>query len=209
MYDAAELARDTGVDLAFFGANSVFWQIRFESSTAGIPNRIVVCYKDAPDPVADPDLTTVRWRDAPVNRSEQALLGVEFTDGPNTGSADYVVTNSDSWVYAGTGVSDGDVIPGIVWYEADRVVSADPLPVYVGNTYELLSNSPYTGSSTNPNEHQSSSIYQAPSGAWVFASGTMGWGRGLDNYYPGGSLTTMDPRIQRATANVLNRFLEP
>jgi hypothetical protein len=34
----------------------------------------------------------------------------------------------------------------------------------------------------------------------------MGWGWGLDNFYPEGSVTTVDSRIQKATANVLDRF---
>src|SRR2546427_9772220 len=46
-----------------------------------------------------------------------------------------------------------------------------------------------------------SSIYQAPSGAWVFGAGTTSWSWGLD--LDG----LVDPRIQRITANLLNRFL--
>jgi hypothetical protein len=46
-----------------------------------------------------------------------------------------------------------------------------------------------------------SSIYQAPSGAWVFGAGTISWSWGLD--FPG----VVHPGIQRITANVLNRFL--
>jgi hypothetical protein len=48
-----------------------------------------------------------------------------------------------------------------------------------------------------------SSIYQAPSGAWVFATGTMSWSWGLDDFGYGIS----DARIQQMTANVLNGFL--
>jgi hypothetical protein len=205
MYDAAAAARDAGVNLAFLGANSVFWQIRFEPSRTGVADRIIVCYKEAAlDPNPDSTVTTVNFRNPPVNRSEQALEGVEFTDGPNSGTASMVITNSSNWVYAGTGLTDGTVIPGLVWYEADRQVAGDPLPNAVPGTYVMLSNSPYAGS--NGPEHANSSIYQAPSGAWVFASGTMGWGWGLDNFYPEGSVTTVDSRIQKATANVLDRF---
>ena len=45
-----------------------------------------------------------------------------------------------------------------------------------------------------------SSIYQAPSGAWVFGAGTVSWSWGLD--LDG----VVDPRIQRITANLLQRF---
>ncbi|MDQ6949859.1 MAG: hypothetical protein M3256_27315, partial [Actinomycetota bacterium] len=35
MFDAAENARDRGVNLAFFGANDVYWQVRFEAGING------------------------------------------------------------------------------------------------------------------------------------------------------------------------------
>jgi hypothetical protein len=209
MYDAAIAARDAGVNLAFFGANSIYWQIRFEPSTAGVPNRVVACYKEVNlDPLSDSARKTVKWRDDPVNRPEQTLVGVQFTDGPNNGTAPLVVTSSGSWVYAGSGFSDGNSVPGIVWYEADRLMSGYPGPVAIAGTQTLLSHSPYTASTNQP-DYQNSSIYQALSGAWVFASGTMGWGWGLDDFYPEGSVNTVDARIQRATANVLNRFFVP
>src|SRR5205085_5613203 len=52
MRDAAEAARDAGHNLAFFGGNDVFWQIRLESSAGGVPNRVITCYKNAAiDPI--------------------------------------------------------------------------------------------------------------------------------------------------------------
>ena len=50
MRDAVEAARDGGVNLAFFGANSAYTQVRFEPSTAGVANRVMVCYRWTPDP---------------------------------------------------------------------------------------------------------------------------------------------------------------
>jgi hypothetical protein len=56
----------------------------------------------------------------------------------------------------------------------------------------------------NTVDQSNSSVYQAPSGAWVFAAGTMGWSRALDDYSRN---NVVDPRIQRTTANILDRFL--
>ncbi len=70
MRDGAEAARDHGVNLAFFGANAAYRQIRFEPSSIG-PDRHEVCYKAAnEDPIrmTNPSLVTVNWRDAPLNR---------------------------------------------------------------------------------------------------------------------------------------------
>src|SRR5205809_7108392 len=206
MYDAVIAARDAGVNLAFIGANAVFWQVRFEPSSSGVPNRVLVCYRDATlDPIADPSLKTVYWRDPPVNRPEQTLIGVQYTNGVpwNNGYAPYVVTNSGNWVYAGTGFKDGDSVPGIVGYEADRSFSQYPQANAVSGTYTLLSQSPFPGPSGTA-DYSNSSVYQAPSGAWVFGAGTSNWSLALDNF-SGSNL--VDPRIQQTTANILDRFV--
>ncbi|HEX8857603.1 MAG TPA: N,N-dimethylformamidase beta subunit family domain-containing protein [Actinomycetes bacterium] len=204
MYDAAVAARDNGINLGFFGANAVYWQIRFESSAGGQPDRVIVCYKDATlDPVTD-STTTVKWRDPQVNRPEQQLMGAMFTGLQPDGAApaSYVVTNSSNWVYAGTGVSNGDRIPRVVGYEADRYVNGVKAPTAAANTYVMLSSSPYT-TTNNTTDYQQSAVYQAPSGAWVFDAGSIDWSLGL---YNDENSNTADPRIQQMTANLLGRF---
>lgn len=204
MYDAAVSARDNGVSLGFFNGNSVYWQIRFEASASGQPDRVQVCYKDATlDPVKD-TTSTVRWRDPPVNRAEQQLMGAMFVAMQPDGvpPAPYVVTNSSNSIYSGTGLNNGDSIPGIVGYEADRYVNGYTAPTTSAGTYFTLSSSPFQ-TSNNTTEYQQSTIYQAPSGAWVFAAGTIEWSWGL---YNDDAQSYADPRIQQITANLLNRF---
>jgi N,N-dimethylformamidase beta subunit-like protein len=205
MLNAAQNALGAGVNLGFFGADAAFWQIRFESSAAGAANRVVVCYKAAStDPVWGPT-TTVMFRKPPVNLPEQTLEGVQFTSSVNLGAPlfPYVVTNSSHWVYAGTGFNDGTSVPGIVGYEMDRLMSPDfPGPNTTNQT--LLSHSPFTDSG-GVADYANSSIYQAPSGAWVFAAGTIGWSLGLENFKPGDN--AMNAGIQQTTANVLNAFV--
>ncbi|WP_037932751.1 N,N-dimethylformamidase beta subunit family domain-containing protein, partial [Streptomyces sp. SPB78] len=62
----------------------------------------------------------------------------------------------------------------------------------------LLAHSPYEDQGAV--RHQETSLYRAPSGALVFASGTFAWSPALDR--PG----HVDTRIQRATANLLDRI---
>jgi N,N-dimethylformamidase beta subunit-like, C-terminal len=211
MLDAFVTARDAGVSLAFFGADAADWQVRFEPSSSGVPNRVLVCYRDANiDPITDPRLKTVPWPDPLLGRPEQTLVGVQYTHQvlwrqAYDGNAPYVVTNSGNWVYAGSGFNDGDSVPGIVGYEADRAFSQYPLPNAVSGTYTLLSHSPFV-SNAGPSDYANSSVYQAPSGAWVFAAGTMSWSYGLDGF---NGYNAVDPRIQQTTANILNRFVEP
>src|SRR5439155_23651451 len=116
----------------------------------------------------------------------------------------YVVTNSGNWVYAGSGFRDGDSVPGIVGYEADQFYGTYPMPNSVNGTFTLLSHSPLT-TSTGGSTYANSSVYQAPSGAWVFAAGTIGWAWALDNYT--GYNVVVDRRIQQMTANILDRFI--
>src|SRR5207245_1403724 len=203
MFNAAAAARDAGVNLGFFTANAADWEIRFESSSTGVADRVVVCYKDATkDPIQGPT-TTTNFRSAPVNMPEQTLEGVQFTGNMAFAAAvPYVVTNSSHWVYAGTGFHDGDVVSGIVGYESDGFLSNYPPPNSTNQT--LLSNSPFNDAGVT--KYQNTSIYQAPSGAWVFASGTMSWSWALDDVFGPLRHFVLDSRIQRATANVLDKF---
>jgi hypothetical protein len=200
MRNAVEGARDSGVNIAFLGANASYWQIRYEPDSAGTADRVVVCYKDALiDPVQGP-LTTVNWRSAPANRPEQSMIGVQFTSQVNWGNnVDYVVVNSGHWVYSGTGFHDGDHVSGLLGYEMDRSMPGYPLPS--GTGYTLLSNSPFTNAFGQA-DYSNSSIYQAPSLALVFAAGTSSWIWALDN----ATGFTPDIRIERTTANILDAF---
>jgi hypothetical protein len=204
MYDAVVAARDAGVNLGFFGADAVYWQIRFESSSGGVSNRVVVCYKDVDlDPIADQTLKTINWRDPVLNRPEQTLMGVQYvSSSPVTNPGTLVISNSGSWVYDDTGFKDGDALPGLVGYEADGFQSAFPSPDAVSGTYTLLSRSPW---GTGPTDFSNTSVYQAQSGAWVFASGSMDWNWALDTY--GHGYNVADTRLQLATGNVIDRFL--
>jgi len=204
MYDGVQQARDASVHLGFFGASAVFWQVRFEASPLNrAADRVMVGYKDRTiDPVQGPT-TTILWRDPFLNRPEQQLIGVQFTgeiayDPMN--QPPYVVANSSSWVYAGTGLADGTSIPRILGYQMDASMSSFPLPTSVAGTYQILSQSPFTDSGATVIAN--SSIYQAPSGAWVFGAGTTSWAWGLVDDGDG----FVDPRIQQTTANLLQRF---
>src|SRR5437879_7512256 len=195
MYDGVQQARDAGIHLGFFGADAVFWQVRFEASPLSrAADRVMVGYKDRTiDPVQGPT-TTILWRD--LNRPEQQLMGVQFTGSIDISSpnAPYVVANSSSWVYAGTGLHDGDSIPKMVGYECDSSMSSAPLPTPAAGTYQVLSQSPFTDAGPPPAPMTAnSSIYQAPSGAWVFGAGTTSWARGLS----GGGCGYLDRRLRR------------
>jgi len=208
MRDNVQAAINAGVNVAFFSANSAYWQIRFEPNAAGAANRVEVGYKDfaiynifpGPDPMygVNNAIVTNYWRDTPVNLPENALLGVQFGVQVNADYA-YVVQNASHWIYAGTGFVNGTRVPGIVGYEVDRIFSNGFSPPGL----VTLSNSPVTACCGGGTSNANSTIYTAASGARVFAAGTIQWSFGLDNY---GGTTYVNAGIQRMTTNIFNNF---
>jgi Bacterial Ig-like domain (group 3)/Fibronectin type III domain len=196
-----------GVNVGFFAGNESYWQIRYEPNAGGIPDRVMDGYKDmaecncsgGPDPLfnVNNSLLTSTFRDPLVNQPENAMMGVMF--GGETNNSPYIVTNASNWVFDGTGWSNGTNIPGIVGYEYDHYVPnpATPAPPTV------LSNTPLTNTETNQPDTANSTIYTAPSGAKVFAAGTIQWSYGLDNF---GGTTFVNSGIQQVTANILGDF---
>src|SRR5262249_32377652 len=117
MRDNVTADRNAGKHLAVFGANAMYWQIRWENSASGAANRVIVCYKEAAlDPSgATTPLNTVTWREAPVNQPENALLGSMFESYYNYATSfPWVVQNPTNWVYTGTNLAAGAKITGLV-----------------------------------------------------------------------------------------------
>ena len=202
-----ETARRAGVSLAFFGANACFWQIRFEPSPAsGRPDRVVVAYKydyksdpffTDGDPANDRFVTT-QWRLPPVNRPEDAMIGVAYVYDPV--DADIVVENTEHWVYAGTGLRDGDRLEGLLGYEVDALLGHAP-----AGTVRLASSPFPLEDGTTAYSHMS--IYTTPGGATVFATGSIFWSWGLDGLFGGGEHPLLvNAAVQQITRNVLRRM---
>jgi len=203
MRDYIEAARDSGVNLGFFGANVGYWQIRFEPSPlTGDPDRTIICYKNqSSDPMShsnDPSarrLTTVKFRSHPVDRPEDALVGVMYESDPVQG--DIVVADASSWVFEGTGLKNGDHLPGLLGYEVDR--SAEHTPPGA----QQIAHSPYPFRGNT--RYSDMIVYTAPSGSTVVATGTMQWSWGLvDPEMPGKRYE--NPAVQQATRNIFRRF---
>ena len=209
MRNAVQSAINAGVNVAFFSANVMYWQIRFEPNSLGVPDRVEVGYKDfatfdtppGPDPMwnVNNSLVTTNWRDPVVNMPENGMEGVMYEQQEEADYA-YVVENASSWIYAGTGFVDGSSVPGIVGYEYDRVYNNGFTPSGV----TVLSNSPVQGCCGGYNSFANSTLYTAPSGARVFAAGTIQWSWGLANVMGN---TYANAGIQRTTANILNNFI--
>lgn len=212
-----QAAINNGVNLGNFGGNDIFWQIRYEPSSTGVPDRVVVCYKDASlDPLYNQnnEQVTVNFRSAPINMPEQTLLGSMyysyFAESDGQGFP-WVVNNASSWVFAGTGLHNGGSLPGLVGYEFDSYFPGYQVPAtIVGadgvNGVEILAASPVTDV-YNTSATANATLYTAPGGARVFNAGTIQWAWGLDVSPVPGSPNLVSPAAQQITANILHNFL--
>jgi hypothetical protein len=204
MRDHVQAARDAGVHLGFFSANSAYWQIRLEPSAAsGSADRILVCHKKAKrDPLFDSDRKRVtdKWRSAEVDRPEEQLIGVMYAGDPVDG--DIVVSDASHWVFDGTWLDNGARLRGLLGYEVDAVQGRGPAGV------QVLATSPWTAmndASQNGLAHMT--LYKAGSGALVFATGSIQWAWGLDDFnVPALRSSRRSSAAQQITRNVLARF---
>jgi hypothetical protein len=198
--EAVQGAVDAGASVAFLSGNSVYWQIRLEPGRSGTPRRTQVCYKKlfAQDPLGKTPLATTKWRDPPVNAPENGLLGVMYTAWLAADAA-WVVTDASQWPFEGTGLADGDGIPGVVGYETDRTVDNGAAPEGTG----VVARSPVVDVSGRP-DRQEATLRATPAGGFFFAAGTIEWAWGLN--HP----RHADPRVRRITENLFRRAgLEP
>jgi len=217
MRAAVQQARDQGKHLGFFGADAIYWQVRFESSVVNpqSANRTLVGYKEAAeardpyfldgDPSNDKYITTL-FRNLPkqpfnvvgdpIARPENSLLGVMYSGDPVDG--DMVVSDASSWVYKGTNVVNGTPLVGLLGYEVDSLFDNQMAPAGL----QVLATSP---TATFGDSHMVT--YTAASGAVVFTTGSMQWNWGLDDYNaPHSGTSRLNPVAQQTTRNVLARF---
>ncbi|MEU3362919.1 N,N-dimethylformamidase beta subunit family domain-containing protein [Streptomyces pseudogriseolus] len=187
MRTAVEDARERGTSLVFLAARTLYRRIEPAPAPSG-SDRLLICGRRRGRP--GPAL----WREN--DRAEQQLLGIQYA-GPVPRPRPLIVRNAGHWLWEATGAHEGDALDGLVAGGADRYYPRTPLPAH--DERILLAHSPY-GDRQGARRHQETSLYRAPSGAWVFASGTLAWSPALDR--PGHA----DPRIQRATANLFDRI---
>ncbi len=146
----------------------------------------------------DPANPEVYW-ESRMHRSyasEATLLGVVTTDAGIMTAAPYRVTRADHWVYAGTGLRDGDtfgalslherVSGGASGHETDKMSALSP-----PNTVLLAKG-------LNPDDGGAEMVmYETDSGGAVFSVGSITWP----------ACVLVDPAVSRITANVISRFL--
>lgn len=213
MYDQVQRLRDSGTSLVFLSGNNAYWNVRLSAgAVTGRAGTLITCFKSPNDPEATTaEETTTRFRDPPLNRPENGLIGVMMMHLVKSGTTAALVT-SDSGVGPQTqqflddaGLQPGDSIPGEIAVEGDEVVSNGHTPANL----QLLFRSPIT-SSDGRRYLYSSAFFIAPSGAAVFASGTNEFGRDLDSLFAPAPTSDAISRLTKSVLDwMLNRLPSP
>ena len=143
----------------------------------------------------------------PERGPDEGLLMGARNGRPINGGGDWIVTNPDHWIFAGTGMKKGDRIPGLVGWEYHNLAATE-IP-----GLEIIAEGPvWVGGETL--SHYTATVYPGPKGNWIFNAATIFWCQGL-SHPPGHTLPWShwsrphgpDERVQQITRNFLNKVL--
>ncbi len=200
---------DAGGNVAILSGNTGFRQVRYEDG-----GRTLIGYKSdwSLDPLYGVDniRVTTEFKRKPVpDWPQNSTIGLGWTGWVNDGSekaGHYTVYRSGHWVYAGTGLQDGDQF----WYEPVKHIEVDGtsftwqngLPVVTGEDGTPL-NFTILGVEPSTKAYATMGIYSRDGGGTVFNAATMGWARGLwPENNPDGYET-----VRQITRNIVNTLL--
>jgi len=209
-----ELAISRGMSAAFFGANAMYWQIRYTT----VPNtnhKAIICYRH---PELDPYstdkslqyLTTTRWRDYPLNNPEDKVLKAMFVAQNVNKLQDFVAKNTNSWVYFGTNMIDGDIIKRAVGFEIDTTFSDGSITP--NDRVTIIGESPFIDQ--NGKHWIARAVLDEPvkGNNIIFDAGSYVWPDALSNFrvpWPADKAGPVpeSPLLERMTNNILQRIV--
>ncbi|MGH3385617.1 MAG: N,N-dimethylformamidase beta subunit family domain-containing protein [Nocardioidaceae bacterium] len=191
MYERVkQWVREEGGRLVYLGGNGVNCAVELHDDTA----TMTVLNGDATE--LEPRRAEVESRFGLVHEPEAALLGVGYTRAGLLTAAPYEVVAPDHWVFAGTGVSAGDLVGdeslntripgGASGHETDKRSPSSPPDLEV------------VARGTNPDGGGAEiATYSTSSGGAVFAAGSISFVTSLP----------IDRVLSQVVRNVLERFL--
>ena len=209
---AAVAAYNRGTNIVFFAASPVLRHVRTQASPLGADRELVDYRDSAADPLnghGNPlQVTGNEWSNPPSSWPEYDFVGDTYAGFLEPGlHVGFRVADASAWVFAGTGLHNGEVIPGLIASDVDKfdegygqpandqIFGHSPIPAGLGQTSigAFFSDMTYyTNSAT---------------GAGVLDSGTNNWIPALDGRSgcrPGGVCEATV--VQRMTGNILRLF---
>jgi hypothetical protein len=207
MYDNLQWAIRNGLNVGFFSGDAVCGRIDPRPNSDRAANRIFSRI-DFFGPRTDADVKRLPTMGLLPHVSPNAnlLIGAR-TIAPMTGGADWVCSLPEHWIFNGTGMKKGDSIAGLVGWEWHGDPAQLPGLEIISSGKTQLSPGKLNGGI------YTATTYPGPKGNVVFNASTCWWGDGLSEppgYKRPSVYTTpqgVDRRVQRITANVLNRFI--
>lgn len=210
---AADTAHKHGVNLAFFAASGVLRHVRLEKSPLG-PDRQEVDYRDSSeDPLNGKgkprEVTGNTWASPPANWSETPLVGESYNGflEPHAKHAGLTVTDSAAWIFARTGLHDGQTVPGVIASDVDSLQPGGnhPKNVQVLAHSALDTHHGQARSRAGEKFYSDMSYYTDPKGkAGVWDSGTNQWIPDLKPCPTGHSCPAKT--VGRITGNLMHAF---
>ena len=207
MFRNLQAAVREGVNLGFFSGNTCCGRILFSSDASARPYRVFERIGVFGPPGGMRDFVAMKSL-AHERPYANELVGAHST-GPVTGGADWVCATPDHWVFAGTGMKQGDGIPGLVGWEWH----GDPANI---PGLEVVATAPTQDKPGSLNGGVfTATVYPGPKRNFVFNASTCWWADGLTappGYVRPSVYTSPlgpDLRVQQITRNVLNRMIAP
>jgi len=211
---AAVTAQAHGVNIVFFAASPVLRHVRPQASPLG-PDREVVDYRDSS---ADPldgkgnplEVTGNTWSSPPANWPEISFVGEEYAGylEPGATPAPFVVADPSAWIFAGTGLTSGATIPGVLLSDFDEFDSAThPANLEIlGHSPVSLGDAESSIGSARGVVYSDMTYYTDPaSEAGVLDTGTNNWIPALEPC-PASQASCPASAVAQITANLLHLF---
>jgi hypothetical protein len=204
-YNSVAAMRDAGVNLLFLSGNAVCWVSPFRANSDGAPNRII--FRGGPYGANSQWASNAREKHGPFPErgpDEGYLMGARNID-PVNGGGDWICVKPDHWIFAGTGMKQGDRIPGLIGWE----YHGDP-PQDLPDLAIVAEGTAWVGG-TEP-QHWTATVSSGPKGNVIFNASTIFWAQGMSSP-PGHTLPWShwsrphgpDARVQKIMENLLAR----
>jgi len=201
-------ARNNGINLAFLGSNTAYWQVRLAASPAGSDRHVAIYRDPLTDPVTAPNLISIQFDNPRINMFPSLITG-ETTSGVHV-LGSMKIDSLPSWLK----IPNSSELYG--WSpntEIDSMVTSDVSPpnlhlIFSGKfSLTKFAKSKLSTQKTNSTRNYEGQTiwFNTPSGSAVFVSGVNYWACELSYTCAEGN-TNAETRniLQSVTQQVLN-----
>ena len=207
-YTNVKQAIADGLSVLWLSANDVYMVTPFTPNANGAANRRLTretCYGEFREEEKEAYSKVLGPFENP-GPDERDIIGARTTV-PFNGGGDWTCAKPDHWLFAGTGMKQGDSIPGLVGWE----FHGDPDTARPG--LEVVAAGNVWAGGTRLGKY-AATLYEGPKKNIVFNATTIFWSQGLSD--PPGHMIPWshfsrphgpDARVQRITQNAIKRAI--